>query len=276
MDENDCQVLCIHSRQDLEINLDYCKFTSAGTSALVEVLGRNQGPTRLDCCYIDYSVLANGLSGNSRLKSLTVAGCYRDIEVGNRVVLAIADALKENEGLVDLDLSCCLFSDETWDAICDSLKTHPTLEVLKLWSLFGRGNVAPAVLTSRIRALGGMVKRNTSIQALRLSAPHVEHELFRKSVIPYLETNRLRPRLLAIQKARPTAYRAKVLGRALLSIRTDPNRFWMLLSRNADVVAFSLTTATTTPTARFYRRFCKCTLAARFYRRVGKYCYSSH
>jgi hypothetical protein len=53
----------------------------------------------------------------------------------------------------------------------------------------------------------------------------------------------LRPRLLAIQKIRSIAYRAKVLGRALLSVRTDPNRFWMLLSGNPEV-AFSPTTAT--------------------------------
>jgi hypothetical protein len=56
-------------------------------------------------------------------------------------------------------------------------------------------------------------------------------------------TNRLRPRLLAIQKTRPITYRAKVLGRALLAVRTDPNRFWMLLSGNPEV-AFPSTTAT--------------------------------
>jgi hypothetical protein len=69
------------------------------------------------------------------------------------------------------------------------------------------------------------------------------------SVIPYLETNRVRPRVRAIQKARPIAYRAKVLGRALVAARTDTNRFWILLSGNTDV-AFPLTMiATTTPAA---------------------------
>ena len=72
--------------------------------------------------------------------------------------------------------------------------------------------------------------------------------MYRESVIPFLETNRLRPRLLAIQKTRPIAYRAKVLGQALLAVRTDPNRFWMLLSGNAEV-AFPSTTATTTAAA---------------------------
>jgi hypothetical protein len=51
-----------------------------------------------------------------------------------------------------------------------------------------------------------------------------------------------------IQKTRPQAYRAEVLERALLSARSDVNRFWMLLSGNAEV-AFPSTTATTTVVA---------------------------
>jgi hypothetical protein len=46
----------------------------------------------------------------------------------------------------------------------------------------------------------------------------------------------------AITETRPIAFRAKVLGRALLAARTDANRFWMLLSGNAEV-AFPPTTA---------------------------------
>jgi hypothetical protein len=56
--------------------------------------------------------------------------------------------------------------------------------------------------------------------------------------VPYLKTNKLRPRLLAIQRTLPIPYRAKVLGRALMSARTNPNSFWMLLSGNTEV-AFS-------------------------------------
>jgi hypothetical protein len=66
--------------------------------------------------------------------------------------------------------------------------------------------------------------------------------VYRESVIPCLETNRFRPRLLAIQKTRLIAYRAKVLGRALLVVRTDLNRVWMLLSGNAEVAFPSGTT----------------------------------
>jgi hypothetical protein len=217
----------------LEIELDSCEITVAAATVLAQVLGRNQGPTKLDCCDIDNSVLAYGLRGNSRLKSLTARFLNRDKV--NQELLAIADALPENKGLIDLDLrDIYRVNEETWDAVCNSLKTHPTLEVL---------NLCGAKLC-RMQALVDMMQMNTSIHTIHLDHRiHNEPELFQKSVIPYLETNQLRPRLLAIQKALPIAYRAKVLGRALFAVRTDPNRYWMLLSGNAE---FAFPSSTTT------------------------------
>jgi hypothetical protein len=245
MNENHCRVLGDYSRPDLEIELHRCKITSAGASALAEVLGRNQGPTTIYDCQIDNVVLANELRGNSRLQSLRPR-LSNNVEVHSREILAIAGALRENKGLVGLNLNYHpRMSDETWDAVCDSLKTHPTLEVLNLLS--GEALTA-AVLKSRIQALVGMMKVNISIHTIRVNDCYYEQKLFNEFVLPYLETNRLRPRLLAIQKTRPIEYRAKVLGRALLAVRTDPNRFWMLLSGNAEV-AFPSTTATTTAAA---------------------------
>jgi hypothetical protein len=99
MDENHCRVPGAYSRPGLEIELIRCKLTSAGTSALAEVLRNNKGPTKLDCGEIDYAVLANGLRGNSRLKSIRQEFSG---EIGNLKVLAIADAVRENKGLVEL------------------------------------------------------------------------------------------------------------------------------------------------------------------------------
>jgi hypothetical protein len=246
LDEDQVRVLGAYSRPELNIVLSNCRLTSAGESALAEVLGRNQGPTKLHLCDVDSFVLANGLRGNNRLKSLTPR-VSRNLELGNRQVLAIAGALKENKGLLILDLwYVYLMSDETWDALCDSFKTHSTLQVLRLQSM-QTFRETPAVLKSRIQALVDMLKVNMSIHSIPLANHYREHELFRDSVIPYLETNRLRPRLLAIQKTRPIAYRAKVLGRALLAARTNPNSLWMLLSGNPEV-AFPSTT-TNLPTA---------------------------
>jgi hypothetical protein len=255
LDEHHCRVLGAYSRPDLEIALYSCTLTSAGTSALADILERNQGPTELDSCDIDYSALADGLRGNSRLKSFRKSfrrdfSDYFDAEdsdvvssdvVGSRQVLAIANALRENKGLVELELRSYNFfmNDETWGAICDSLKTHPTLEVL---NLRGEYQAVLDVITSRVQALVDMMKVNTSIYTIQVDRCYSETEMYRESVIPYLETNWLRPRLLAIQKTRPTTYRAKVLGRALVFTHNHPNTFWMLLVGNAEVAFPSRTT----------------------------------
>jgi hypothetical protein len=258
MDENHCRVLGIYSRTGLEIELKNCIFmTHAGASALAEILGRNQGPTRLDWCCIDNSVLANGLRGNSRLTFFRprIFSQHRDADTQDVLaisqhrdaviqgVLAIADALRENKGLVSLELNTgrSLAIDETCDAVFDSLKTHPTLEVLNLNNAFQRASMVNISL--RILALADMLKVNLSIHTIHMPGRYSENQLFRGKVIPYLETNRLRPRLLAIQKTRSIPYRTKVLGRALLAVRTNRNCFWMLLSGNAEV-AFPSTAAT--------------------------------
>jgi hypothetical protein len=239
VDEHHCRVLGTYSRSDLEIELSLCTITDAGASTLVEVLGRNQGPTKLSCCHIDHSILADGLRGNSRLKSFTQHFIDNN-SVSNREVVAIANALQENQGLVEFFLHCYdRESDETetcWGAICGSLETHPTLQVLHHYSRRLSGApLAPDVIISRIQALVNLMKVNTTIHTINVDSLLSEHELFRGSVVPKLKTNRLRPRLLAIQATRPMAYRAKVLGRALLATQTDANSMWMLLSGNVEV-----------------------------------------
>jgi hypothetical protein len=250
LDEDHIRVLGDCSKPGLEIALNDCRITGTAAVALAEVLGRNQGPTKLFACYIDNSVVVNGLRGNSSLKSLEPS-LSDNRDVGNREVLAIAGALRENKGLVDLNLiHAFTMNDETWYAFYNSLKAHPTLEVLDLHTSdrFGGTPLTEAVLKSQIQALLDIMKVNTSIHTVRFDRSRSRTDLYRESIVPYLETNRFRLRVHAIQKTRPITYRTKVLGRALLAVRTDPNRFWMLLSGNAEV-AFPSTTATTTPVA---------------------------
>jgi hypothetical protein len=217
--------------------LDHCKLTSAAAGVLAQVLGRNQGSTKVDFCYLDNVVLADGFRGNSRLKSLRPL-LSRYHEVADQEVLAIAAALRDNKGLVDLNLSFCWMSDEKWNAICDSLKTHPTLKVLDLRVNFTNTTMARPLLTSsRIQALLKTLKVNMSIHTMRLLDRHREHELFRRSVIPYLATTRHRSHIRTIQETRPIAYRTNVLGRSLLAARTHPSHFWILLSGNAEVAS---------------------------------------
>jgi hypothetical protein len=142
MDESHCRVLGNYSKPGLEISLVSCTSTSAGASALAEILGRNQGPTKLYACYIDNVVLADGLRGNSHLKFFTPL-ISRKLEVGSRELLAIARALRKNEGLAELALTSfgLRLNDEAWGTIIGSLKAHPTLAF------------ASVVLKSQIQAL---------------------------------------------------------------------------------------------------------------------------
>jgi hypothetical protein len=253
-DENHFRVLGDYSRPGLDIELMNCMNNEAAVGELMQVLGRNQGPTMLSGCFIDEFVLASGLRGNSSLKSLKVGlsfsegasseGASSDCDAGNQEAITIAGGLGENKGLVDFRLHGEM-SDKAWGAVCDSLKTHPTLQVLHLWPRsrsMWQVPLGPMGISSQIQALLDMLKVNISIHTIHLDPGYSQHEIFRGLVIPYLETNRFRPRVRAIQKTRPIAYRAKVLGRALLAARTNANSFWMILSGYAEV-AFPPTTA---------------------------------
>jgi hypothetical protein len=115
------------------------------------------------------------LRGNSRLKSLTERR-FDTADLGSRHVLAIASALRENKGLTDLGI-CHGFSisDEAWCAICDSLKTHPTLEVLRLSDardpVIANANAPAAKIKSRSQAILDMMKENLSLHAIDLDSP---------------------------------------------------------------------------------------------------------
>jgi hypothetical protein len=182
IDENHCRVLNVYSRSDLEIVLVRCEPTSAGTSALAEALGRNQGPTNLTWVKMDYSVLADGLRGNRRLKSLAPRFLSISIEEEERQFLAIASAHRENKGLVELNVNHSEHTecDETWHAICDSLKTHPTLEVLHLSPVSNNTSTVSAVTLSRTQALLNMMKMNMSIHTIHLHDHYLDHELFQE------------------------------------------------------------------------------------------------
>jgi hypothetical protein len=115
-------------------------------------------------------------------------------------------------------------NDEAWGAVCDSLKTHPTLQVLDLLVTvrYTHGEPpAPAVTNSRIQALVDVLKVNTTIHTIRVESCCSEHDIYRESVIPYLEMNQFQPRLLAIQKTRPITYRAKTSAASMMATLTS-------------------------------------------------------
>jgi hypothetical protein len=66
-----------------------------------------------------------------------------------------------------------------------------------------------------------MWEANVMIQTIHVNPRYSQHDLFRRVVVIHLETNQLRPCVRVTLKAFPLAHRAKVVGRTLVSGRTD-------------------------------------------------------
>jgi len=81
------------------------------------------------------------------------------------------------------------------------------------------------------------MKMNTVLHTMELYPYSGDQKIYMEEVLPYLETNRFRPRALAISKA-DIQIRRRLLGLALQteSVRNNSNLLWMFLSGNVDVV----------------------------------------
>jgi hypothetical protein len=99
LDENRIRMLGDFSSPYLEIELQHCPIIGSAAAVLDQVLKCNQGPTKLAHCGIDTFVLADGLRGNHRLKSLT-SFISDNPGLGNQNLLAFASALRETKVLL--------------------------------------------------------------------------------------------------------------------------------------------------------------------------------
>jgi hypothetical protein len=82
--------------------------------------------------------------------------------------------------------------------------------------------------------LAEMMKENTELHTIRLSNHEHDKQIYTEEISPYLETNLYRPRFVAVKKTIERPFREKVLGRALYSVKSNPNLVWMFLSQNVD------------------------------------------
>jgi hypothetical protein len=145
---------------------------------------------------------------------------------------------------VKLDLNHRPISDENWTILCQSLKGHPTLTTLDLRSTRPRRvllngariEISDEQKAQRMRVLAETVKENRVLLTIDLEGYEKDAQIYAE-ILPYLETNLYRPRVLNIKKA-DIALRRALLGWALQtkSVRNKSNLLWMFLSGNQDVV----------------------------------------
>jgi hypothetical protein len=228
LSEDLCLALATMSRLDVELEVRYCRLADDAAGAFVECLQSYRGSVKLKMCKIGSQIIANALTGDSRVTRLKPDFDGRD----DADTAILFRALANNRGLVNLDLQRYPISDENWAILCESLQAHPTLTCLNLidtrpWSPTG-------ITTLRTRLLTAMMQTNTVLHTITLSASERDGQICTEEIRPYLATNQYRPRVHAIKKTKDRPFREKVLGRVVYSVRRNPNLVWMLLSENVD------------------------------------------
>jgi hypothetical protein len=239
LNEEQIRALATESRPEMEVILKHCILVrdSNWHAAFVQCLHRDGGPIRLNACQIDPHVLAAALEGNSRVTRLAVAPHTSDAEKG-----VIFRSLAENKSLVQLDLNGGPISDENWTTLYNSVKGHPTLAILDLRNTIPRAHNGARFPNAgqkaqRARVLAALVQENRVLHTIRLERTMRDKQIYVELILPHLETNLYRPRVLGINKV-DIAFRRALLGLALQteSVRNKSNLLWMFLSGNQDVV----------------------------------------
>jgi hypothetical protein len=124
LSEDQCLALATMSRLDVELKLSYFSLPDNAAFAFVECLQSDRGPVNLDRCLIDRQILANALTGKSRVTRLKPRPVEPN-DAHDAEVAVFFRALGNNRGLLDLDLYDHPISDENWSVLRESLQAHP-------------------------------------------------------------------------------------------------------------------------------------------------------
>jgi hypothetical protein len=245
LNEDQCRALAIASRPTLEIALHNCSLPH-GTdceNAFIECLQSDSGLIKLVRCRISCRVLSAGLTGNSRVTRLLLPHSWTQGDAGKS---GFFRALASNRGLEYLNVNGNFIYDKNWAVLCESLQAHPALTNLDLSGtipvpgrLTSRRILSDEQKAHRTGLLADMVRRNTTLHTITVSEREWDQQIYAQRVRPYLETNMYRSRVVAVKKTKEPSFREKVLGRALHSVKTNPNLVWMFLSENVDAFARS-------------------------------------
>jgi hypothetical protein len=255
LDEGLCHALEVLDGSDLEVELIDCTASESAEQALVQSLRQNQGPTALVRCEIDTRMLADALRGNTSLGKLEMNSATKfgaEISSTDEEILVLCQQLVDNRGLVELSFDRQKVTDENVSALCQSLARHPTLQKLCLCSTAqdtsvtgpGLARARPLTIsqkrkTDRAQSVLEMFRTNTVLHTFIVDKAEFDERILEDFIQPYLKLNLHRPRIRALAANADGALRAKLLGRALLSVNNNPTLLWMFLLGNVSTWAGS-------------------------------------
>jgi hypothetical protein len=237
-DEVSCRALATVKVRCLTFG-DECELEDGGV-ALVESVRQGRGPKELFFSY-DHPfdsperivTFMNALRGNTNLERLEPP-----LIDDRQVTQALVAALRENKGLVHLELDFSVYDKSDWTELLGSISFHPLLRSLNL----NLHHVLHLDIDAKKRCevtkvVADMLSVNERIEVMSFHNDTFDKDCWDAYVSPRLECNLHRKWLPSIQKIEETSTRAAVLARALAKFSSKPHLVWMLLNQNHDVVS---------------------------------------
>jgi hypothetical protein len=240
LNEQHCRTLATTGGENNRtIALKSCRLNDEG-AAFVDSIRENKGPAslsffRLGMSHTNLLALTDVLGTTACLRTLEL----RDLRLSESQVHAFANVFKKNSGLVSFDLGGNQISDDNWEVLTSSIRSHDSLEYLGLERTSGSAWIAENVLSAerkkrRTLAILEMLETNTVLKKIEVSTNEIDHEIM-PVIDNHLVINRNRRRAVALEKV-DTHVRGFVLEQTLGYVRLYPDLVWMMLSQNLDVV----------------------------------------
>jgi hypothetical protein len=178
-----------------------------------------------------FNSFLNALRCNSHLERLLLS----DFDFSKEGTLdALAAAVSENKGLVDLGFQNCHLDEISFSELMRALSTHSSLQTLDLTGIDLNMNGTKAT-----KAVAEMLSVNTQLEGIRIEddVRTLSFDAWSALVTPRLACNVYRKRFPAIQEIRPLSTRAAVMASTLAHVSNKPSPAFMLLRENVDILS---------------------------------------
>jgi hypothetical protein len=259
LDETQCRALAAASPSattgKLDIRFHDCRILHAGSAAALADLFRNNnnnnnndqgGQVNYHLDHFqseDWRILAESLRGNASVKTIVQpAGRLGERMLKDDEFRVLAEALAANQGLLKFFPRGQHINDENWKVLCQSLRSHPTLETLDFSGTFNDVNNAIRAKSSRKRrckCIVDLLRSNTVLRSVHLTRNERDETIWSESILPHLQTRTYQPLVLEIKAVVDQPRRSKLFGRALDSVKAKPYLLYLFLSGNIDIIAAS-------------------------------------
>jgi hypothetical protein len=189
----------------------------------------------------DWRILAESLRGNTSVKTIVQPGGIGGRKLNDDEFRVLAEALGDNQGLLKFFPRGQHINDENWKVLCQSLRSHPTLETLDLSGTYHDLNVgiSDASKKHRCNCIVDLLRFNTVLRSVHLTRNERDEIIWSESILLHLETRSYLPLVLEIKAVVDQPRRSKLFGRALNTVKTKPYLLYLFLSGNIDIIVAS-------------------------------------